>query len=106
MTGDLLRGVGETVDHVQRQLVTGQGAQHDAAAVRTQVERVADEVRDGNVRVELSVLDSPGLRVPLKHGMPGSIEIEVEQASPAALLMRTAGQIFTGTRDKYAAEGR
>lgn len=76
-------------------------------AVRLQVDRVADEVRDGTVRVELSVLDSPGLRAPLKHGMPGSIEIEVEQASPAALLMRTAGQIFTGTRDRYAAaEGR
>jgi len=76
-------------------------------AVRTQVDRVADEVRDGTVRVELSVLDSPGLRAPLKHGMPGSIEIEVDQASPAVLLMRTAGQIFAGTRDRYAtAEGR
>jgi membrane fusion protein (multidrug efflux system) len=71
-------------------------------SVRAQVDRVADEVRDGTVRVELSVLDSPGLRAPLKHGMPGSIEIEVEQASPATLLMRTAGQAFTGTRDRYA----
>ena len=75
--------------------------------VRLQVERVADEVRDGTVRVELSVLDSPGLRAPLKHGMPGSIEIQVEQSSPAALLMRTAGQVFSGTRDRYAgAEAR
>lgn len=76
-------------------------------AVRVQVDRVADEVRDGTVRVELSVLDSPGLRAPLKHGMPGSIEIQVEQSSPAALLMRTAGQVFTSTRDRYAgAEAR
>lgn len=76
-------------------------------AVRSRVEHVADEVRDGTVRVELTVLDSPGLRAPLKHGMPGSIEIEVEQSSPASLLMRTAGQIFTGTRDRYAgAEAR
>jgi membrane fusion protein (multidrug efflux system) len=76
--------------------------------VRAQVERVADEVRDGTVRVELSVLDSPGLRAPLKHGMPGSVEIEVDEATPAALLMRTAGQLFSGTRDRYAspAEGR
>ena len=70
-------------------------------AVRARVDRVADEVRDGTVRVELSVLDSPGLRAPLKHGMPGSIEIEIEQATPAALLMRTAGQALTGTRDRY-----
>jgi multidrug resistance efflux pump len=77
-------------------------------AVGARVARVADEVRDGSVRVELTVLDSPGLRVPLKHGMPGSIEIEVEEATPAALLMRTAGQMFSGTRDRYstAAEGR
>jgi membrane fusion protein (multidrug efflux system) len=72
-------------------------------AVRARVERVADEVRDGTVRVELSVLDSPGLRVPLRHGMPGSIEVEVEDATPATLLMRTAGQVFSGTRDRYAA---
>ena len=71
-------------------------------AVRTRVDRVADEVRDGTVRVELSVLDSPGLRAPLKHGMPGSIEVEVERSSPAALLMRTAGQALTGTRDQYS----
>lgn len=70
--------------------------------VRAQVDRVADEVRDGTVRVELTVLDSPGMRAPLKHGMPGSIEIEIEQATPAALLMRTAGQAFTGTRDRYS----
>ena len=72
-------------------------------AVRAQVDHVADEVRDGGVRVELTVLNSPGMRAPLKHGMPGSIEVEVDQASPVALLMRTAGQAFTGTRDRYPA---
>lgn len=72
-------------------------------SVRTEVERVADEVRDGTVRVELSVLDSPGLRAPLKHGMPGSVEIEVDQASPATLLFRSAGQMLTSTRDRFNA---
>ena len=75
-------------------------------AVTAQVDRVADEVRDGTVRVELTVLESSSLRAPLKHGMPGSVEIIVEQTSPAALLMRTAGQAFTGTRDRYKAEAR
>ena len=75
-------------------------------AVHAQVDRVADEMRDDTVRVELSVLDSPGLRAPLKHGMPGSLEIEVEQSTPLALLLRTAGQTFTSTRDRYPSAER
>ncbi len=57
------------------------------------VSQVADEIRDGHVRVELAV--DPRLRtpIPLQHGLPGSVEIEVERISPAALAMRTAGQL-------------
>lgn len=61
--------------------------------VKAQVERVADEVRDGTVRVEMTVLDTTDLRVPLRHGMPGTIEVAVEHITPAALLLRLAGQM-------------
>lgn len=56
---------------------------------------VAQEIRDGKVRVELSLDPSPGFRGRLDHGMPGSIEVAVERVSPIGLVLRTAGQWFT-----------
>jgi membrane fusion protein (multidrug efflux system) len=56
------------------------------------VARVAGEIRDGKVRVELTVKAPAGSRIPLQHGLPGSVEIEVERISPAVLLLRSAGQ--------------
>jgi len=56
------------------------------------VARVAGEIRDGKVRVELAVQAPAGSRIPLQHGLPGSAEIEVERISPAVLLLRSAGQ--------------
>jgi membrane fusion protein (multidrug efflux system) len=56
--------------------------------------RVASEIRDGRVRVELA-LDSHGhSRAPLQHGLPGAVEVEVERVSPASLVLRTAGQMM------------
>src|SRR4051812_36081282 len=60
--------------------------------VPTRVARVADEIRDGKVRVELSVENFPS-RVPPQHGLPGSVEVEIEQVSPAKLVLRSAGEI-------------
>jgi membrane fusion protein (multidrug efflux system) len=52
---------------------------------------VASELRDGRVRVELS-LNQATASVPLQHGLPGSVEVEVERLSPAAVLLRAAGR--------------
>jgi membrane fusion protein (multidrug efflux system) len=60
--------------------------------VTARVATVASEVRDGAVRVEL-VIDAASARcIPLQHGLPGSVEIEVEHATPWTLLMRDAGR--------------
>jgi membrane fusion protein, adhesin transport system len=56
------------------------------------VARVAGEIRDGKVRVELAVKAPAGSRITLEHGLPGSVEVEVEQISPALLLLRSAGR--------------
>jgi membrane fusion protein (multidrug efflux system) len=62
------------------------------------VSRVSGEVREGTIRVELS-LDSPERsRVPLRHGLPAEVEIEVERLSPAALLLRLAGSALDAPR--------
>jgi multidrug resistance efflux pump len=61
--------------------------------IPAQVTHVASEVRDGRVRVELSVDEESSL-VPLKHGLPGVVEIEVERTSPAVLVLRAAGKLL------------
>jgi membrane fusion protein (multidrug efflux system) len=64
-------------------------------SVTASVARVGQEIRDGHVRVELDIDPHSPFRGPLVHGMPGSLEIVVERATPAALLVRAAGQALT-----------
>lgn len=61
--------------------------------VRARVSKVATEIRDGKVRVELAVLPGGHPDIILQHGLPGSVEIETERISPLALLLRTAGDL-------------
>ena len=77
----------------QRAVVRLQGfpwAQY--GTISAQVSRVADEIRDGKIRVELAVTSVERSRIPYQHGLPGSVEIEIERLSPAALVLRSAGQ--------------
>ena len=66
------------------------------------VSTVASEIRDNRVRVELSIARSPAFAVPLQHGLPGAVEVEVERVSPAVLTLRTAGQLITRPRSVFA----
>ena len=59
------------------------------------VTRVAGEMRDGMVRVELAAAPGSSFRVALQHGMPGSVEVEVDRISPAALVLRLTGRWIT-----------
>jgi multidrug resistance efflux pump len=58
------------------------------------VSRVANELRDGYVRVDLEPL--AGSRIPLQHGLPGATEIELERISPATLFLRSSGEMIKG----------
>lgn len=55
--------------------------------VSARVSRVANEVRDGHIRVELAIESRAG--IPLVHGMTGVVEVEVERVSPVALVLRS-----------------
>lgn len=55
-----------------------------AATVMT----VAGEEKDGRVRVELQVLPSSASAIPLQHGLPGTVEIEVKRVSPVMLILQ------------------
>ncbi len=66
-------------------------AQYGSIAVR--VERVASEIRNGLLRVELQPLVAHA--VLMQHGLSGSVEVEVEKTTPAVLVLRVAGQMLT-----------
>jgi membrane fusion protein (multidrug efflux system) len=56
------------------------------------VTSVAHEVRDGQIRVELHLTPDAASPIPLQHGLPGTVEVEVERLTPAALVLRVVGQ--------------
>ncbi len=58
------------------------------------VVNLASEPRDGRIRVELALKPDRGSRLPLQHGLPGTVEVEVEKVSPAVLVLRTVGKVF------------
>ncbi|MBX7220817.1 MAG: DUF192 domain-containing protein [Blastocatellia bacterium] len=60
--------------------------------VWAEISQISTEARDGMIRVECRVLPTSTFRIPLQHGMPGSLEIEVEQVTPLTLLLRSAGR--------------
>jgi multidrug resistance efflux pump len=62
-------------------------------SLEARVTKLGSEARDGRVRVELDV-SSTGSQVPLQHGLPGSLEIEVERVAPAILVLRAVGGIW------------
>ena len=56
------------------------------------VTSVATEARDGVIRVELRLEPATPTAIPLQHGLPGTVEVEVERISPATLVLRAVGQ--------------
>jgi len=62
--------------------------------VAATVASVGSEPRSGQVRVELTIDPNPNSRIPLQHGLPGMIEVEVDRVSPAALALRAVGKML------------
>lgn len=67
-------------------------------SISAAVASVASEVRGGRVRVELFVRPNPASPIPFEHGLPGTVEVEVERVSPAMLALRLAGQLLATPR--------
>jgi membrane fusion protein (multidrug efflux system) len=61
-------------------------------ALRATVSNVATELHDGEARVELTVDRSSAGRIPLQHGLPGEVDVTVEETTPASLVLRAAGK--------------
>jgi hypothetical protein len=56
------------------------------------VTRIEQTSADGQVQVILTLMSNASLGAPLRPGLTGSVEIEVERVSPAMLLLRTISQ--------------
>jgi membrane fusion protein (multidrug efflux system) len=67
------------------------------------VSRVATEIRDGAVRVEFTPAPVGNPADIMQHGVPGVIEVAVERAAPAALVLRAAGLLLSGAIRQAAA---
>jgi membrane fusion protein (multidrug efflux system) len=57
------------------------------------VTQAGEEIRDGYQQVELAVT-SAHPRMPLQHGLTGTVEVAVETTSPAYLVLRAAGRML------------
>jgi membrane fusion protein (multidrug efflux system) len=64
--------------------------------VEARVSSVGSEMRDGRVRVELAIDPGVPSGIILEHGLPGELEVEVETASPAILVLRSVGKLVGG----------
>ena len=71
-------------------------------SVTATITNVASEIRDGSIRVELALDAHSDSRIPLQHGLPGSVEVEIETLSPANLVLRTAGSLLAGPKSNFA----
>jgi membrane fusion protein (multidrug efflux system) len=65
--------------------------------------RVAGEVRDQSLRAEFRIRRNATRGLVLRHGLPGRLEVRVENVSPARLLLRSAGRVTEGPAPAPAA---
>jgi membrane fusion protein (multidrug efflux system) len=63
--------------------------QYGSASAR--VSHVAGELRDGAVRVELTLSSEERSNIPLQHGLPAEVDVEVERTSPLIMVLKSAG---------------
>jgi membrane fusion protein (multidrug efflux system) len=63
------------------------------------ITNVASEIRDGSIRVEMALDPNSSSRIPLQHGLPGSVEVQIETVSPANYVLRTVGGLLAGPKN-------
>jgi membrane fusion protein (multidrug efflux system) len=62
--------------------------------LHAKVTHAASEIRNGLLRVEMALEPDEGSAIPLEHGLPGGVEVEVERVSPATLVLRGVGKVL------------
>jgi membrane fusion protein (multidrug efflux system) len=70
-------------------------------SISGRVSTVANEIRDGTVRVECDLVRDAPADFPAQHGLMGTVEVQVEEVSPAALVLRAAGGLVAAPRSAF-----
>jgi multidrug resistance efflux pump len=75
--------------------------------IPARVAHVGDEASGGQIRVELDLRPDPRSPIPVAHGLPGTVEVEVERVTPAVLVLRAAGRYLAarGNASVASSEG-
>jgi membrane fusion protein, adhesin transport system len=66
-------------------------------SIDARVTRVATEIRDQMVRVEFTPIAPFPTKIVMQHGLPGTVSVNLEEASPAQLVLRAVGQMSVAT---------
>jgi membrane fusion protein, adhesin transport system len=66
--------------------------------IPAKVSRVGSEIRENQVRVEFIPELAEKSQIMMQHGLPGAIEVTIEQISPAVMVLRASGQLLSNTR--------
>jgi hypothetical protein len=68
--------------------------------LNARVTAVSGEAQDRLIEVRLQVLDAENSAIPVRHGITGTVEIELEEVSPATLVMRAAGGFSSPSQER------
>jgi multidrug resistance efflux pump len=60
-------------------------------SLEARIARVSAEPRDGRVRVELSLPPPRSSSLPMRHGLPATVLVRVDETSPLSLVLRSVG---------------
>jgi len=66
--------------------------------IPAKVSRVGSEIRDNQVRVEFTPEIAGKSLILMQHGLPGAIEVSIEQISPALMVLRASGQLLSNSK--------
>lgn len=66
--------------------------------IQAKVSRVGSEIRDNQVRVEFTPEIAEKSLILMQHGLPGAIEVSIEQISPAVMVLRASGQLLSNSK--------
>jgi membrane fusion protein (multidrug efflux system) len=60
------------------------------------VTRISSEPLDGFVQIEIDIDEGRAPAIPVQHGLSGTVEIELDQVSPAEIVLRAVGRLAAG----------
>jgi len=66
--------------------------------IPAKVIHVGSEIRDNQVRVEFTPEIAEKSLILMQHGLPGAIEVSIEEISPAVMVLRASGQLLSNTK--------